>query len=299
LTKLIAPVVPFLAETMYQNLVTPGTGQPESVHLCEYPQVDESLIDQGLSVDMNALLRLVSLGSAARNTVKIKRRQPLAELKVQPGRPEDSAAVQRFANQLCEELNVRKVSLHDPATGPLLTTEVQANMRSLGQKYRERLKEVQAAIAAAPAAELAARVQVGQPFDLPTAGGPASLDPTDVVVRQRAPEGWAGVVDRETQVILDTRISEALAREGMARDVVRHINALRKEANLEMDDRIELHLETASERLRQAIEAHRDYIATETLTTRRPTKPLQGEVHQARVKVEGQELTITLKRVGT
>ena len=96
---------------------------------------------------MESLLRLVSLGSAARNAVKIKVRQPLAELKVQPANDSDRRAVERFADQIQEELNVKKVTIHDPATGPLLTQEVKANMKTLGPKFGPRLKDVQTAIA--------------------------------------------------------------------------------------------------------------------------------------------------------
>ena len=114
----IAPVVPFLAETMYQNLVVdPGLAEG-SVHHCDYPVVDESLIDSELSADMEALLGLVSLGSAARNSVKIKVRQPLAELRVQPSEEVGRRALQRFADQICEELNIKQVTPHDPAQGP-------------------------------------------------------------------------------------------------------------------------------------------------------------------------------------
>jgi isoleucyl-tRNA synthetase len=297
LAKLFAPIVPFFSETMYQNLVPLGKGRPISIHLCEYPRVDEALIDEELSADVEALLRLVSLGSAARNVLKIRVRQPLAEMKVQPGDERDRRAVERFADQICEELNVKKVTLHDPAAGPLLTPEVRANPRTVGPKFGVRMREVQAAIAAAPAAELAAKVQAGEPIELPAAGGTVTLEPTDVVVQQRAAEGWAGVVDRGTQVALDGLVTEALAREGMARDAVRHVQELRKQSNLEMEDRIALYLEMPSERLRQAIEAHRDYIARETLAARWSATPLDGEAHRAKVKVEGQELTIELQRL--
>jgi isoleucyl-tRNA synthetase len=338
LAKLVAPVMPFLAETMYQNLVPPrasssprprvrgrgvgGEGAeagehrtpspqplspeyggeglselPLSVHLCGFPQVDEKLIDADLSGDMESLLRLVSLGLAARNSAKIKVRQPLAELKVQPAGERDRRAVERFGDQLCEELNVKKIRLHDPKLGPLLTQEVRANMRTLGPKFGARLGEVQAAIAGMPAAELAAKMQTGQPFQLLCGSGPVELAPADVVVQQRAPEGWAGVADRDTQVLLDTRITEALAREGMARDVVRQVQELRKKSNLEMEDRIDLHLGTAAGALRQAIDAHRDYIAAETLTQRWLQEPPDGQAHRAQVKVEGHELTIALRRL--
>ncbi len=297
LAKLFAPIVPFFSETMYRNLVPSGKGRPISVHLCEYPRVDESLIDEELSADMDALLRLVSLGSAARNVLKVRVRQPLAEMKVQPGDERDRRAVERFADQVCDELNVKKVTLHEPAAGPLLVQEVRANPRTLGPKFGTRMRQVQTAIAAAPAAELAAKVQAGEPFELLTPGGPVTLEPADVVVQQRAAEGWAGVVDRGTQVALDGLVTEALAREGMARDVVRQVNDQRKEAKLEMEDRIVLYLGTPSEKLRQATDAHRDYITRETLTALWSASPLEGEAHRAKVKVEGQELTIELQRL--
>jgi isoleucyl-tRNA synthetase len=291
LTKLFAPITPFLSETMYQNL-TQGDDK-ESVHLCDFPQVDAALIDEQLSSDMEALLCLVSLGSAARNAVKIKVRQPLAEMKVQPGSDSERRAVERFADQITEELNVKKVALHDPKNGPLLSQEVKANMKALGPKFGPRLKDVQVAIAGAPAALLAAKVQAGQPFELN--GFP--LDPADVVVTLKAPEGWAGVADRGTQVVVDSRITEELAREGMARDVVRQVQDLRKKANLEMEDRITLHLGTDSDNLRRAIEVHQAYIAAETLAFQWSSQPLNGAAHRASVKVDGQPLTIELAKV--
>jgi isoleucyl-tRNA synthetase len=156
------------------------------------------------------------------------------------------------------------------------------------------LKEVQAALAATPAVTLAAKVQTGQPFELPCPGGPVTLDPTDLWVTTKAPDGWAGVADRGTQVLIDTRITEELAREGMARDVIRQVQQLRKEADLEMEDRIVLHLATESAKLRQAIAAHQEYICAETLATQWAEQALNGEGHRANVKVDGQVLTIEL-----
>src|SRR5262249_49292573 len=118
LSKLMAPVIPFLAEVMYQNLVRRGgerTPGELSVHHCDYPHPEEDLIDAELSADMAALLRLVSLGAAARNSLKIKVRQPLAEMRVLPADDRGRRAVTRFAEQIREELNVKKVTLHDPA----------------------------------------------------------------------------------------------------------------------------------------------------------------------------------------
>jgi isoleucyl-tRNA synthetase len=294
LTKLIAPVVPFLAEEMYQNLRT--AADPESVHLCDYPQTDASVIDEELSADMRALLRLVTLGSAARNSVKIKVRQPLAELKVQPGSNADGRAVSRFADQIAEELNVKRVTLHEPANSPLLTPAVKANMKTLGPKFGPRLQEVKAAIEGTPAAVLEEQSKAGPALEIASPGGPVSIDTADITVSYRAADGWAGVADRGTQVALDTRMTEALAREGMARDVVRHVQNSRKDAGLEMEDRIELNLDTESDKLQQAITAHRDYIGAETLVLRWADAPLNGQAYQTQVNVDGQPLRISLRK---
>jgi isoleucyl-tRNA synthetase len=298
LTRLVAPVLPFLAETMHQQLVVKGTGSgPASVHLCDYPVADLSLVDEQLSRDMDALLRLVTIGSAARNEKKIKVRQPLAELKVQPAddpdRPDaDRRAVERFGDLLRDELNVKRVTLHDPKAGPLLTRQVKPNMKALGPRFGARLKDVLAAIAAAPLEELAVKAQFEEPFTV----GDFTLEPGDFSVKEQAPEGWSGWADRGTQVVLDVRITPELAREGMARDVIRRVQDRRREAGLEMEDRIVLYLATPSEILRAAIDAHRDYIAGETLTTAwASTPPARG--HSIQVTIEGHQLTIALGKM--
>ena len=249
--------MPFFTETMYQNLVVKGTGGaqvPASVHLCDYPVADATLLDEQLSADMEAVLRLVSLGSAARNAVKIKVRQPLAELRVQPGNEADRRAVERFAATIQEELNVKRVSLHEDARTPLLTASYRPNARTFNQKFAARIADAEATLKATPPAELARLLQGGMPFTL----GEFTYEPADVQVSYTAPEGWSGVADRATLVAIDARMTDALAREGMARDVVRHVNDLRKTAGLQMEDRIALFLETEDPVLRQAIEEHRD-----------------------------------------
>ncbi len=292
LAKLIAPVVPFLAESIWRNLRTEGDA--ESVHLCEFPAEDTSKIDSPLSADMEALFDLVTLGSAARNTAKVKVRQPLAELKIQPGNDRVQRALARFADQLCEELNIRKATLHDAGAGPLLRIEVKPNNKRMGPSFGPRLKEVQAAIAAADHAALADKLRAG-PAELACPNGPVMLDPADVIVGYVAPEGWVGAAERGTQVMLDVRITEDLARAGQAREVVRHVQELRRQADLELEDRIELACRTEAPALREAIESHRDFIAAETLTIRW-AEAIDGDLHRADVKVDGHPLAIALRK---
>jgi isoleucyl-tRNA synthetase len=301
LTKLCAPVIPFMTEKMYRNLVI---SEPEalatgvrSVHLCEYPTADESLIDHELSDEMDALLRLVSLGGSARNAVKIKVRQPLAEIVVQPGSGAERKAVERFADQIRDELNIKKVTLHDVKRGPLLSFDVKLNPKNAGPKFGARLKQVQLALAAADSAPIAARIQDGKPVELQREGEPVLLEPGDVWLTPQVASGWGGIADRGTQILLDGRITPALELEGLAREVIRYVQSARKEAGLEMNDRIALRLATDDAKLKEAIRVHRDYLAAETLVSNWATDLLGGLSHCVEVKIEATMLRIELKKI--
>jgi isoleucyl-tRNA synthetase len=296
LARLCAPVIPFLTEAMYQNLVVRGAGGnvPPSIHLCDFPTADESLIDARLSEDTDALLRLVSMGRAARNVVKIKVRQPLAELTIQPGSDADRRAVERFIEQMKDELNLKRITLHDPSSGPLLTFEVKLNPKAAGPKFGSALPAVQKALAAANPAAIAGRVQAGESIAL--ADG-MTLEPTDVWVLPKTDKGFGGLTDRGTQMLLDARVTPELAREGMAREVIRHVQSSRKEAKLQMEDRIELCL-GATGALADAIAKHRDRIAADCLVGRWAAGPLGEGAFRAEVKVEGQTLVIELRKLG-
>ena len=123
------------------------------------------------------------------------------------------------------------------------------------------------------------------------------MDETDFLVKAKSPDRWTGLIDHGTQLLLDARINEALAQEGMAREVVRHIQDLRKKSGLEMEDRIALHFDTESPELLRAVETHSSYISAETLAVEWPNVPLDGDSHATSVKVDGHPLTIQLRKV--
>lgn len=295
LTKLFAPIIPFLTETMYQNL-TPAPDRLASVHLSDYPEVDQSLIDQDLSDEMDALLRIVSMGSAARNSVKIKVRQPLAQMSVRAANEHERKAVVRFADQICEELNIKNVSLSDENQAPLLQFQAKANMKTLGPKVGAALNEVKAVLEAMPPLDVYERLQSGQPFEINCASGPITIETADVIGQWQAPDGFTGIADNGTQIAIDIKITEPLAMEGLARDAVRQIQELRKKAKLEPEDRIELHLHTGSTMLERALQAHQSYISAETLATVWAQEPLNGDACAIDVKIEDHPLHIELKR---
>ena len=170
-------------------------------------------------------------------------------------------------------------------------------MKTLGPKFGPRLKEVQTALAAADGAALCDNLNPGNPSSWPVRAVPSPWTRPMSSCNCRRPEGWAGVADRGTQVAVDTRLTEEL-QEGMARDVVRQVQELRKQSGLEMEDRITLYLGTESPALRQAIEVHRGYICAETLAIELSEKPLGGNHFHYEAKVDGQPLAIELKKSG-
>jgi isoleucyl-tRNA synthetase len=298
LTRLFAPVMPFVSEGMYQNLEG-GDKKDASVHHTDFPTANESLIDRELSAEMEALLRLVWLGLSIRNSVKIKVRQPLAEIKILPASDPERRAVSRFAEQIAEELNVKQVTLHDLAQGPLLRYEIKPNLKTLGPKHGEKLKEVQRALAALDPASVAEKVQAGENLDVNAGGQALVLSPNDLLINAKATDGWAGLADGRTQVALDARVTEELACEGTAREIVRHIQELRKNSGLEIEDRIRLYIQTDSPAVREALAAHRAYICGETLAVELTNQPLDGTAHKAVIKLQGEEVTIELRRAMT
>ncbi len=290
LCKLMAPCVPFITEVMWKNLRLPS--DPESVHLCDFPVADSSLIDNALSEDMATVQRVISLGLSARQLAKINVRQPLAELVVSPGSDADRRAVERFPDLIRDELNIKAVCLHVATTGPLLTATARLNRRTAAAKLGARLREAEAALAAMDANALQSQLRNG-PVEI--VGVP--LDSTDIAIEFTAMPGWCGVADKGTQVAIDTTITEELRLEGLARVVIRQVQDTRKNAGLDLLDKIALHLCPTTPELARAITVHQQDIATAVQATEWSDTPLNGEAHTATVKVDGQSLTISLKKV--
>jgi isoleucyl-tRNA synthetase len=295
LCKLLAPCVPFVTEVMWKNLRLPN--DPESVHLCDFPAADFSLINLKLSLDMAALQRLVSLGLSARQSAKINVRQPLAEMIVSPSPlvenntgvclgEADKRAVERFPDLILDELNVKLVRLH-AAPQPLLTQSAKLNKKTAAAKLGPKLKEAESALAAMTAADLDAT-------PLLIAG--VELAAADIIREFAAQPGWVGVADKGTQVAINTTVTEDLKLEGLARVVIRQVQDTRKNAGLDLLDKIALHLQPGTDELAKAIRAHQKTIATAVQATEWSDSALNGAAHTANVKIDGQPLTIALKK---
>ena len=287
LCRLMAPCVPFITEVMWKNLRAPT--DPESVHLCDFPEAENILIDSALSQEMDALLHIISLGLSSRQQAKINVRQPLAEIVVWSRAATDLQAVERFPDLIREELNVKSVRLHGPYAGDLLTLTAKLNKKTAASKLGAKLKEAEESLAKLTEKEFNAK-----PFVL--AG--VELDTGDVIREYVATKGWIGLADKGTQVAINTTITPELRAEGLARDVTRQVQSARKDAKLDLLDKIALHLGASSPELANAIATHRESIATAVQATQWSDAPLTGEgVHTANVKIDGQQLTIVLRKV--
>jgi isoleucyl-tRNA synthetase len=264
LSKLLAPAMPFLAEEMYQNLVRSfDSTAPESVHLAHWPELDSTFINESLNRDMALVLRLVSLGHAARNKANKKVRQPLSEAAFSVGNVDEKRGVLDYSDLIADELNVKKVRLLDSST-EAISHVVKPLPKQLGQKYGNKFPAIQKAVLGMNSEAAARTLMTGQPLRVAVDGQDYDLLPDEVEVKAMAKEGFAVAEEGPYVAALVTDLTPDLVNEGLAREFVRRVQDLRKQAGLNVADRIKLYVH-ASPGLSQAIAAHQDYITTETL----------------------------------
>jgi isoleucyl-tRNA synthetase len=298
LSKVLAPILPFLSETIYQNLVrTVDESAPESVHLTDFPVADPSHIDATLSREMKAVLAVVGLGRSARAEANIKVRQPLPALLVHTPDPEDASAVVRHKDQILDELNVKDVRAMDEL-GDVVRHDIKPNLPLLGPKYGKQLGAIRAALAAADASEIAATVDRGDSIDLTLAGDEAiSLLPEEVIVTLVKQEGFAAAQSDEAAVVLDTNLTKELIEEGIARDFVRAVQDARKQLELRIEDTIALRYD-ADEQTAAAIGNFADYVAREVLARSLTSETgLDGDEGYTQVKVGNGSVGIAIERI--
>ena len=274
-TRLVAPVMPFLSEAVYRNLVrrVDENAQP-SVHMASWPEADESKKDDALVEDFDVVQRIVTLGRTARNDSRVRVRQPLSRLLVRVPNARDVRAVHRHEAQIREELNVK--ALETVATdADLVTYRAKPNLPRIGKRYGRRVPAIRDALARADAAALAAAVARGASFDLEVGEETLRFEPDDILVETSSAPGYTSAEEGGYLVGLDTRLDDGLVLEGLAREMVRTVQDARKQAGFEVSDRITLRIE-GSVGIEAALASHRDYIAAETLTNGWPAAAAPG-----------------------
>jgi isoleucyl-tRNA synthetase len=296
IAKLLAPAMPFLADEMYQNLVrSVDVEAPESVHLANWPVVNLTRIDEDLNRDMAVVMKLVSLGHAARQKANRKVRQPLAEGAFSVGNATERKAVEAFAELISDELNVKKIRLLNAATEAVSHT-VKPLPKQLGQKYGNKFPAIQKAILAMDAERAAHSLIESNILKVDVDGVPYEILGDEVEVKAQAKTGFAVAEEGAYVSALVTELTTELIREGLAREFVRRVQDLRKSADLDVVDRIHLYV-TASDGVKAAVEAHREYIMTETLATGLNFAPPPNGAQTVEDKFDGEDLLVGLKTV--
>ena len=267
-TKLLAPFTPFLAESLYQNLVRSlDATAPESVHLCDWPEAEKALVSPRLRDETTLVMRLVNLGRAARDQAQLRVRQPLATLYARVATESERESLGRLADQVLEELNVKRLE-QLPADSDMLHYTLKPRRSVLGPKYGKQFPKLLNAIQALTPAEAQAAAQALRDdgsFTFTVEGEPVTLLPEEVDVEASARAGFAAAEERGYVVALDTTLTGELVAEGLARDLTHLIQETRKRAGLAIEDTIATILVTDGE-LAGVARRFAQYLKDETLT---------------------------------
>ncbi len=289
IAKLLAPFTPFVTDEIYSNL----DGSEPSVHLCDYPDVDATLIDKELEFDMNVARRTVELGRAARSHAKVKVRQPLPEAIVVANERE-RGSIERLEELVLDELNVKAVSYVTEAD-ELAQYEVKPNFRALGPRFGSKMPHAKAAIESLDPTHVAAAFDRGEGIGISVDGSDHTLTSDDLQLVLLARDGYQLERQASYAVALRLDLDDDLRREGAAREVVHAIQNARKAAGLAVEDRIVLWL-SGDRALIDAVRAHPDYVAGETLASSVDLEAGQGGTYAETAKIDGAELSIALER---
>jgi isoleucyl-tRNA synthetase len=260
LIKISAPFVPFMTEMIYLNIVkSVDVTAPDSVHLTDYPKCDERAINLELEKNMDAVLKIVSLGRAARNYAQVKNRQPLANMYVKY----ETVIADDFIDIVKEELNVKNVEYRDDAE-KFISYRFKPQLKTLGPKYGKLLPKISVWLNGQNGNSLMELLNNTGKIAFTLDGADIELAKEDLIIEPGQAEGFAANEDREAIVVLGLTLTDELIEEGFVREIVSKIQTMRKEAGFEVMDRIEIGF-AGTDRIAEIINANADKLKEETL----------------------------------
>ena len=291
LSKLLAPIIPFVTDVIYRNLAAPNGGARESVHLEDYPVADMSLVDERLNEVTRLAQRVSSMGRAARSKAGIKVRQPLERVLVKTRAASERDLLSAAAPQILDELNVGALEVVEDESA-LMEYVVMPNLRLLGPKYGAEVGAVRQALAQADAAAAADAMRAGRAIE---AGG-YSLEPDEALVTTEERDGLSTAVDAGYAVAVSTTITPELLLEGQARELVHRIQNMRRDAGFDIADYITTYY--AGGDLGDLVSAHGGYVKQETLSVDLVEGDAPSGAHTAEQRFDGLSATIGLVKSG-
>lgn len=287
LSKLCAPFVPFMAEEIYRNLVVRvDAAAPESVHLCDYPLFDESLVDLELEKNMDLVLKLVVQGRACRNTANIKNRQPIGTMYVDatfelPG---------MFKELVADELNVKEIIFTDDASR-FTEYKFKPQLKTLGPKYGKLVPQIGKALTDVDGNEVMAQFKQGKTVTINLDDTSVELSEADVLVEVKQKEGYVSESERDITVVLDTNLSEELIEEGFVRELISKIQTMRKEAGFEVMDHIEVYYNN-NYKIAEIMEKYEEMMKEEVLAD--VIKEGNAEGYSKEWNINGEKVSLTV-----
>jgi len=289
LTKVAAPFVPFMVEEIYQNLVVGLDEKAEqSVHLCDWPEVNENLIDSKLENEMDLAYSIVKLGRSARSTANIKNRQPLSKMLISA-----DTLPEYYGNIVKEELNIKEVVL-GANMNEYVHFEIKPNLPVLGKEYGKLIPKIKEEIAKKNQMDLANKVKNGEVEYIEIDETQIELNQDNLLVMMQGKEGFAFAGTGEIGVVLDTTITDELKEEGYLREILSKVQNLRKERGFEVLDKINLYV-AENEKIEELVNKFEDTIKKDTLTVE--VKYNENRDNYADVNINGESLKLDVEVV--
>ena len=290
IAKTAAPMIPFMTEDIYQNLVRSVDKEaPESIHLCDFPTVNEAWIDKDLEADMKELLEIVVLGRACRNTANIKNRQPIGTMYVKA----EKKMSEFYTDIIADELNVKEVKFADDVES-FISYSFKPQLRTVGPKYGKLLGGIRQALTDINGTAAMNELRTNGVLKLDINGNDVELTEEDLLIETAQTEGYVSESDGETSVVLDTNLTPELIEEGFVREIISKIQTMRKEAGFEVMDKIVVYAH-GNDKIQDVMKAHEDEIKSEVLADEMVLGETDGYVKEWNINKEA--VTMGVKKL--
>ncbi|MBU5681823.1 isoleucine--tRNA ligase [Blautia sp. MSJ-9] len=290
IAKTAAPMIPFMTEDMYQNLVrSVDKDAIESIHLCDFPTVNEAWIDKDLEADMKELLEIVVLGRACRNTANIKNRQPIGTMYVKA----EKKMSEFYTDIIADELNVKEVKFADDVES-FISYSFKPQLRTVGPKYGKLLGGIRQALTDINGTAAMNELRTNGVLKLDINGNDVELTEEDLLIETAQTEGYVSESDGETSVVLDTNLTPELIEEGFVREIISKIQTMRKEAGFEVMDKIVVYAH-GNDKIQDVMKAHEDEIKSEVLADEMVLGETDGYVKEWNINKEA--VTMGVKKL--